>query len=157
MPTPRDNTYIEDHRRVAKALLQALDKLPAGADAALLADLEAFCFGWAALPACTDLLHRWDSSAAASAMQIGRKMAKRRIAAAEDAAWQEIDEADKRQRSSDEAKTSQPKDDPASDARMKEFKATIRCIPLVDEYDGPGKCIVTGEQVDRRVVIAKAY
>ena len=37
------------------------------------------------------------------------------------------------------------KDDPRCDARMKEFKATIRCIPSVDEYDGPGKCIVTGE------------
>ena len=49
------------------------------------------------------------------------------------------------------------KDDPACDARMKEFKATVRCIPLADEYDGPGKCIVTGETVDRRVVIAKAY
>jgi len=49
------------------------------------------------------------------------------------------------------------KDDPACDARMKEFKATIRCIPLVDEFDGAGKCVVTGEPVDRRVVIAKAY
>ncbi|MBZ5591679.1 MAG: proline--tRNA ligase [Acidobacteriia bacterium] len=49
------------------------------------------------------------------------------------------------------------KDDPACDARMKEFKATIRNIPLVDHFDGPGKCIVTGEPVDRRVVIAKAY
>jgi prolyl-tRNA synthetase len=49
------------------------------------------------------------------------------------------------------------KDDPACDARMREFKATVRCIPLVDEYDGPGKCIVTGEPVDRRVLIAKAY
>jgi prolyl-tRNA synthetase len=49
------------------------------------------------------------------------------------------------------------KDDPACDARLKEFKATIRCIPLVDEYDGAGKCIITGEAVDRRVVIAKAY
>jgi prolyl-tRNA synthetase len=49
------------------------------------------------------------------------------------------------------------KDDPACDARIKEFKATIRSIPLVDEYDGPGECIVTGEPVDRRVVIAKAY
>ena len=29
------------------------------------------------------------------------------------------------------------KDDPVCDARMKEFKATIRSIPLVDEYDGP--------------------
>ena len=49
------------------------------------------------------------------------------------------------------------KDDPRCDARIKEFKATIRCIPLVDEYDGAGKCIVTGEPVDRRVVVAKAY
>jgi prolyl-tRNA synthetase len=49
------------------------------------------------------------------------------------------------------------KNDPQCDVRMKEFKATIRCIPLVDEYDGPGKCIVTGEQVEKRVVIAKAY
>ncbi|MGD0617465.1 MAG: proline--tRNA ligase [Bryobacteraceae bacterium] len=49
------------------------------------------------------------------------------------------------------------KDDPAVDARLKEFKATVRCIPLVDAYDGPGRCIVTGETVDRRAVIAKAY
>ena len=49
------------------------------------------------------------------------------------------------------------KDDATCDARVKEFKATIRCIPLTDEYDGPGKCIVTGESVERRVVIAKAY
>jgi prolyl-tRNA synthetase len=49
------------------------------------------------------------------------------------------------------------KDDPANDARIKEFKATVRNIPLADEYDGPGKCILTGEAVERRVVIAKAY
>jgi len=49
------------------------------------------------------------------------------------------------------------KDDPACDARLKEFKATVRCIPLEDRFDGPGKCIVTGEPVDRRAVIAKAY
>jgi prolyl-tRNA synthetase len=49
------------------------------------------------------------------------------------------------------------KDDPACDARLKEFKATVRCIPLVDECDGPGRCIITGEPVDRRAVIAKAY
>ena len=49
------------------------------------------------------------------------------------------------------------KDDLACDAQLKEFKATVRNIPLVDDFDGPGKCIVTGEPVDRRVVIAKAY
>jgi prolyl-tRNA synthetase len=49
------------------------------------------------------------------------------------------------------------KDDLRCDLRVKAFQATIRCIPLVDEYDGPGKCIITGEQVERRAVIAKAY
>ena len=49
------------------------------------------------------------------------------------------------------------KDDPQCDARIKEFRASVRNIPLVDEFDGPGKCIVTGEPVDRRAVIAKAY
>ena len=49
------------------------------------------------------------------------------------------------------------KDDPASDARIKAFRASVRNMPLTDEYDGPGKCIVTGETVDRRVVIAKSY
>lgn len=49
------------------------------------------------------------------------------------------------------------KDDPNNDARVKEFKASIRNIPIVDEYDGPGKCILTGDTVDRRVVIAKSY
>jgi prolyl-tRNA synthetase len=49
------------------------------------------------------------------------------------------------------------KDDPGNDARLREFKVTVRNIPLADEYDGAGKCIITGETVDRRVVIAKAY
>ncbi|MCC6540201.1 MAG: proline--tRNA ligase [Bryobacterales bacterium] len=49
------------------------------------------------------------------------------------------------------------KDDPACDARVKEFKASVRCIPLEDRFDGPGKCIVTGEPVERRAVIAKSY
>jgi prolyl-tRNA synthetase len=49
------------------------------------------------------------------------------------------------------------KDDPANDARIREFKASVRNVPLTDEYDGPGKCVLTGETVDRRVVIAKAY
>ncbi len=49
------------------------------------------------------------------------------------------------------------KDDPQNDARIKQLKASVRNIPLVDEWDGPGRCILSGEIVDRRVVIAKAY
>ncbi|MGP8244331.1 MAG: proline--tRNA ligase [Bryobacteraceae bacterium] len=48
-------------------------------------------------------------------------------------------------------------DDPACDARIKDFKASVRNHPLADEFDGPGKCIVTGAAVERRAVIAKAY
>ena len=48
-------------------------------------------------------------------------------------------------------------DDPLCDARLKQFKATVRCIPAEDKYDGAGECILTGEPVVRRVVIAKAY
>ena len=47
-------------------------------------------------------------------------------------------------------------DNAACDARLKEFKATVRCLPLEGEAD-PGKCIVTGKPVERRAVIAKAY
>ena len=49
------------------------------------------------------------------------------------------------------------KDDPAVDAAIKEFRASVRNIPMVDAYDGPGKCIITGEEVAQRVVIAKSY
>ncbi len=49
------------------------------------------------------------------------------------------------------------KDDPRSEARLKDFKATVRNIPLTDDYDGAGTCIVTGEPVPQRVVVAKAY
>jgi prolyl-tRNA synthetase len=48
-------------------------------------------------------------------------------------------------------------DDPANDAKLKEFRATVRNIPLRDEFDGPGKCILTGEEVPHRIVIAKSY
>lgn len=48
-------------------------------------------------------------------------------------------------------------DDPQCDACLKELKATVRNIPLVDEFDGPGKCIITSQQVERRSVIAKSH
>lgn len=38
-----------------------------------------------------------------------------------------------------------------------DLKVTIRCIPLEDDGEGPGKCIFTGEPSPRRVVFAKAY
>ena len=49
------------------------------------------------------------------------------------------------------------KDDPSCDAKLKELKASVRCIPLTDDYDGPGRCIITGESVPQRVIIGKGY
>ena len=43
-----------------------------------------------------------------------------------------------------------------SEDKIKETKATIRCIPL-DADQEEGKCVVSGKPSKQRVVIAKAY
>ena len=45
---------------------------------------------------------------------------------------------------------------PESEDRIRETKATIRCIPLEGKKE-PGKCIVSGKPSGQRVLIAKAY
>jgi prolyl-tRNA synthetase len=47
--------------------------------------------------------------------------------------------------------------DAACEARIKETKATIRCIPLEDRWGGAGRCMVCGGPSPQRVVVAKAY
>jgi len=48
--------------------------------------------------------------------------------------------------------------DPAVEAQVKdELGVTVRCIPLKDEFAGPGKCVITGQPSKQRVVWAKAY
>jgi len=47
-------------------------------------------------------------------------------------------------------------DDPAIAALLDPLKVTVRCIPQ-DGPDEPGKCIVTGREVARRSVLARAY
>jgi prolyl-tRNA synthetase len=48
------------------------------------------------------------------------------------------------------------KDDPANDAKLKELKLSTRNFPQGDDAP-PGTCILTGETVNERVIIAKAY
>jgi len=43
-----------------------------------------------------------------------------------------------------------------SEDRIRETKATIRCLPLNNKKE-PGRCVVSGKPSVRRVVIAKAY
>jgi prolyl-tRNA synthetase len=38
-----------------------------------------------------------------------------------------------------------------------ETKATIRCIPISDEYNEEGKCIYSGQPSSQRVLFARAY
>jgi len=43
------------------------------------------------------------------------------------------------------------------DTLSKEFKTTIRCIPMGDEYAEEGTCFFTGKPSTRRVIFAKSY
>ena len=43
------------------------------------------------------------------------------------------------------------------DHLSKEFKTTIRCIPMGDEYAEEGTCFFTGKPSSRRVIFAKSY
>jgi prolyl-tRNA synthetase len=46
---------------------------------------------------------------------------------------------------------------PECEARIKETKATFRCIPLEDRHGGGGDCLVCGKPSPQRVIAAKAY
>ena len=47
-------------------------------------------------------------------------------------------------------------DDPAVTALLDPLKVTVRCIPM-EGADEPGTCVVTGQPVARRSVLARAY
>ncbi len=114
LPTPRDRTYFEDHRRVGKALIQAFKATSRHVEDELCCDLERFVFGWAALPACTDLLPR-GASAARNAGFLGNRMAEHRIAAAATTARQKVKEEEERRKKAAEEKAAE-RSEPAPDA-----------------------------------------
>ena len=101
LPVPRDATYFEEHRRVGKALVQAFYATSRHAGEQLRCDLERFTFGWAALPACTDLLPK-DLPAAVNATILGGTMAEHRIAAVETAARRRAEEEEEKRRKQEE-------------------------------------------------------
>jgi ATP-dependent Lon protease len=119
LPTPRDLTYFDEHRRVAKALLQASYKVARDSDEQLCCDIERFCFGWAALPACTDLLSK-TFPASVNAATLGARMAERRISAAKTAARRRAKEEEEERRKEEEvekvAESSQQVSSPAAEA-----------------------------------------
>lgn len=105
LPPPHELTHFEEHRRVGKALIHAFQLSARHAEQDLRRDLELFAFGWAALPACTDILLK-DASAAVNAIYLGRRMAEHRIAAAVRAAVR-IQIENEEQRKQEEAEEKQ--------------------------------------------------
>jgi ATP-dependent Lon protease len=96
LPAPRGGAFLEDHHRVAKALLLAFRTTVHKSDEQLRCDVERFVFGLAALPACGHMIVR-HKSAAANALLIGSRMAEHRIAAAQEAARREQEEEEQAQ------------------------------------------------------------
>jgi ATP-dependent Lon protease len=87
LPIPRNADYSDEHRRVAKSLFHAFNNLSEDIDGDLAAKIESFCAGWACLAASSELVGRMDAHSAVVASGIvGRRLARRRVAAAKRAA-----------------------------------------------------------------------
>jgi ATP-dependent Lon protease len=119
LPVPRDATYFEEHRRVGKALVQAFYATSRHAEEQLRCDLERFTFGWAALPACTDLLSK-NLPAAANATILGASIAEHRIAAVKAAA---------RRRAEEEKRTKEEEDNKAAEVSQQVSSPAVEVIP----------------------------
>lgn len=97
LKVPRHPAAFSTHRRVAKALLQLFYESYLSQPEDLRAELEEFCFGWAALPSCTHLEWTERSSAAAGAVSLGARMASARVRAAKATVWRQVEkEAERR-------------------------------------------------------------
>ncbi|MGA2568429.1 MAG: AAA family ATPase [Pseudolabrys sp.] len=84
LPLPGAPVYDHDHRRVAKALVQAASQLPPTIDLELAAEIEAISLGWAVLPTSMDALTRLrEEHAITAAYHTGRHMMQRRVALTE--------------------------------------------------------------------------
>jgi len=104
LPVPSDASLFEEYRRVGKALLLAFNKaVHHSDDEQLSCDIERFVFGWAALPACTDLLSK-NVRAAPNAAILGMRMAEHRIAAAKATVRRQMEQREAR-RNEREAET----------------------------------------------------
>src|SRR3984893_18590048 len=119
LPVPRDAIYFDEHRRVGKALVQAFHVTSRHAGEQLLCNLERFTFGWAALPACSDLLPK-NLSAAVNASVLGGSMAEYRIAAVKAAA---------RRRAEEEKRGKEEEDEKAAEASQQVSSPAVEAIP----------------------------
>ncbi|TYL81720.1 AAA family ATPase [Bradyrhizobium cytisi] len=132
LPTPRNDEFFEVYRRVGKALVQAFNVSSQHVEEQLRCDLEQFTYGWAALPACTDLLPK-KVPAAANAAQLGYRMAEHRIIAARAAIrrkFLEEEERRKRQESEDRAETVQQEPSAVAESTPDHHLVVVRLSDL---------------------------
>ena len=110
---PRDASCFDDYRRVGKALLLAFHKIVRDSDERLCSDIEQFTFGWAALPACTDMLSN-HVPAATNAAILGRQMAEHRVAAIRAAIRRQVKRHEEKRGQKEEGKETAAEALPAS-------------------------------------------
>jgi ATP-dependent Lon protease len=81
LPVPGAAAFDADHRRVAKALLQAARQLPVHVDLELAAEVETISLGFAVLPNTADAITRLrEDHAITAAYYIGKQVSEQRIA-----------------------------------------------------------------------------
>lgn len=97
LPLPCSAETFDDYRRVGKALVEAFRKACRDVDEELRCDLEGVTYGWAALPACRDLLSK-HAGAAENATTLGPIMAEHRIAAAKATLRRKLKEEEERRK-----------------------------------------------------------
>jgi ATP-dependent Lon protease len=104
LPSPRSTESFQDYRRVGKALVEAFRRVSRETNEELGCDLEEFTYGWAALPACSDLVST-QFDAAENVLRLGPLMAERRIAAAQAAMRRKLKEEEEERWKKQEAET----------------------------------------------------
>lgn len=115
LPMPRSSDLFDDYRRVGKALVEAYRKVCQEVDEELCCELEEFTFGWAALPACSNLVSR-HASAATNANRIGPIMAEHRLTAAKAALRRKLKvEEERRKQREAEATAANQQQEPAAE------------------------------------------
>lgn len=97
LPFPCEVNHFSDYRRVGKSLVQAFQKVARHAERELCCELERFTFGWAALPACSDL-GSLNLPAAPNAVMLGASMAVYQVSAADAAARRKQKEEEERRK-----------------------------------------------------------
>ncbi|MGJ5202887.1 AAA family ATPase [Bradyrhizobium sp. HKCCYLR20261] len=113
---PYTADLFDDYHRLGKALIAAFRRVSHDFNEDLRAELEEFVFGWAALPACSDLVSH-HASAATSAARLGPMMVKHRIEAARLALLRQQEEEKRRVETDARASltTDEPSPQPAPD------------------------------------------